>query len=160
MLSGWSLQQTMSLDKHLAAEYRRRTLNNRSYQEESLFQPAESGGLGFRRLSSVIQDRKKSIVDRLRDSPRLGCMAVSEMLERSRLPRDVYKTVVLWGDSLMAYVAASSQRLRPPAAILDRGLDLSLVDFLGKPWGPYLLAYGASDLVATVYRGLQGGGRH
>ena len=74
VLSGWSLQQPLSLDKHLAAEHRRRTLNNRSYQEESLFQPAESGGLGFRRLSSVIQDRKKSIVDRPRDSPRLVCM--------------------------------------------------------------------------------------
>ena len=61
VLSGWSLQQTMSLDKHLAAEYRRRTLNNRTYQEESLFQPAEAGGLGFRRLSSAIQYRKKAL---------------------------------------------------------------------------------------------------
>ena len=79
------------------AEYRRRTLNNETKQEESLFQPAESGGLGFRRMSSVIQDRKKSIVDRLRDSPRLVCMAVSDMLERGRLPRDSARTVMLWG---------------------------------------------------------------
>ena len=120
----------MSLDKHLAAEYRRRTLNNRAYQEESLFQPAEAGGLGFRRLSSVIQDRKKSIVDRLRDSPRLVCMAVSEMLERSRLTRNLDRKVVLWGDSLLDYAASSTQCLRPPAALLDRGLDLPLVDFL------------------------------
>ena len=35
-LSGRSLQQTISLGKHLAAEYRRRTLNNMKYQEESL----------------------------------------------------------------------------------------------------------------------------
>ena len=27
----------ISLDKHLAAEYRRRTLNNKTYQDESLF---------------------------------------------------------------------------------------------------------------------------
>ena len=48
VLSGWSLQQTISLDKHLAAYRRRRqTLNNETYQEESLFQHAESGGLGF-----------------------------------------------------------------------------------------------------------------
>ena len=65
VLSGWSLKQTISLDKHLAAEYRRRNLNNKTYQEESLFQPADSGGPGFRRLSSVIQGRKKSIVDRM-----------------------------------------------------------------------------------------------
>ena len=63
VLSGWSLQQTISLDKHLAVEYRRRTLNNKTYQEVSLFQPPESGSLGIRRLSSVIQDRKRSIVD-------------------------------------------------------------------------------------------------
>ena len=61
MLSGWSLQQSISLDKHLAAEYCRRTLNNKTYQEESLFQPADSGGLGFRRLSSVVQGRKKKM---------------------------------------------------------------------------------------------------
>ena len=80
---------------HLAVEYRRHPLNNKTYQEESLFQPAEAGGLGFRRLSSVIQDRKQSIVDRLRDSPRLVCMAVSEMLKRSRLTRDLSRKVVL-----------------------------------------------------------------
>ena len=50
VLSGWSLQQTMSLDKHLAAEYRRRTLNNRTYQEESLFQLAGLGSGGCPRL--------------------------------------------------------------------------------------------------------------
>ena len=88
VLASWLLQQTISLDKYRAAKYRGRTLNNKTYQEESVFQPAESGGLGFRRLSSVIQDRKKSIVDRLRESPSLVCMAVSEMLERSRLVQD------------------------------------------------------------------------
>ena len=69
----------------------------------------------------MIQDRKKSIVDRLRDSPRLVCMAVSEMLERGRLPRDLARIVVLWGDSLFDYAVASYQSLRPPAAILDNG---------------------------------------
>ena len=83
-------------------------------------------------LSSVIQDHKKSIVNCLRDSPRLVCMAVSEMLERSRLPRDSAQKVVLLGDSLMDYAASSNQRLRPPAVILDRGLDLSQVNFLGE----------------------------
>ena len=71
-------------------------------------------------------------MDRLRDSPRLVCMAVSEMLGRSRLLRESEHTVVLWGDSLIDYAASSNQRLRPPAEILDRILDLSLVDFLGE----------------------------
>ena len=118
VLSGWSLQQTMSLDKHLTAEYRRRTLDNKTCQEEPLFQPAESGRLGVRRL---IQDREKSIVDRLRDSPRLVRMAVSEMLELSRLTRDSAQKVVLWGDSLLDYAASSKQRLRPPQAYSTGG---------------------------------------
>ena len=70
-------------------------------------------------------------------------MAVSEMLERGRLPRDSARTVVLWGDSLIDYAASSNQRLRPPAVIFDMGLDLSLVDFLGEH--PQLLR----DLVAN-----------
>ena len=78
-------------------------------------------------MSSVIQIRKKSTVDRRSDSPRLVCMAVSEMLERGRLPRDPARTVVLWGESLIDYAEASNQRLRPPSAILDMGLDLSLM---------------------------------
>ena len=83
-------------------------------------------------LSLVIQDRKKSIVGRLWDSPLFVCMAVSEMLKRDRLPRDSAHTVVLRGDSLIDYAASNNQRLRPPADILDRGLDLSLGDFLGE----------------------------
>ena len=59
----------------------------------------------------------KSIVDRLRDSPRLVCMAVSEMLERGRLLWVSARTVVLWGDSLSEYAASSNQCLRPPAEI-------------------------------------------
>ena len=113
VLSGWSLQQTVSLDKHLAAEYRRRMQNNKSYQEEALLQPPEPGGFGFRRLSSVIQDQKKSIVDRRRDSHRLACMVVSGMLERGRLSRDFARTMMLWGDSLIDFAATSNQRLRP-----------------------------------------------
>ena len=69
--------------------------------KKKLIKPADSEGLGFRRLSSVIQDRKKSIVDRLRDSSRLVCNAVSKMLEWDRLPRDSVRAVVLWGDSLL-----------------------------------------------------------
>ena len=50
--------------------------------------------------------------------------------------------MVLWGYSLIDYAASSSQRMRSPAAILDMGLDLSLVDILGE--NPQLL----SDLAA------------
>ena len=74
----------------------------------------------------------KSIVDRLRDSPRLVCMAVSEMLERDQLLWVSARTVVLSGDSLSEYAASSNQCLRLLAEILDLGLDLSLVDFLGE----------------------------
>ena len=59
----------------------------------------------------------KSIVDRLRDSPRLVCMAVSEMLERGRLLWVSARTVVLWGDSLSEYAASSNQCLRLLAEI-------------------------------------------
>ena len=54
------------------------------------------------------------------------------MLERSRLPQDSAHSMVLWGDSLIDYAASSNQRLQPPVDILDRGLGLSLVDFLGE----------------------------
>ena len=85
-------------------------------------------------------------------------MAVTEMLER-RLPRDSAQKVMLWGDSLLDYTASSNQRLRPPADILDRGLDLSLVDFRGAcGYGGsqtrghlLLLTHLAQDIVTTVY---------
>ena len=67
--SGWSLEESMQLDSILAAEYRRRSKDRSTAQTENIFQPAGAGGLGFRRLSSVIQDRKRAIIDRLQDSP-------------------------------------------------------------------------------------------
>ena len=45
---------TEQFDAKLAAEDRRRTKNKRSSQEEHIFQSAEVGGQGFKRVSIII----------------------------------------------------------------------------------------------------------
>ena len=47
VLSGWSLKFFLELDRIMAREYRRRTLNMKSSREEHIFQSARNGGLGF-----------------------------------------------------------------------------------------------------------------
>jgi len=63
-LSSWSPAQCRSLDKLFAREYRSRTRNISSSQEENLFQPASSAGLGFCRPSVLIHERKLSLARR------------------------------------------------------------------------------------------------
>ena len=70
-------------------------------------------------------------MDRLWISPRLVCMAMSDMLKHGRLPRYSARKVVLWGDSQIEYAATSIQRLNHPAHIFDLGLDCpSLISLL------------------------------
>ena len=90
MLLGLTLKQSMALNELQAAEYRLHTLDNQTYQEVSLFQLPEIRRLGFQRLSSVIQDRKKSNVDRLVVSPPIDRSSVAEILERSRSLQGTY----------------------------------------------------------------------
>ena len=81
--SGWSLAVTLDYDRLLAQEYRRRTLNMKSSQEDHIFQSVKLGGLGFKRLSDVIQKRKKAIVDKMTDSPPSVQLAVRSMIHRA-----------------------------------------------------------------------------
>ena len=50
VLSGWSLSYAKELDRLLALEYRRRSKNRDSSQGEHIFQLADRGGLGFKRV--------------------------------------------------------------------------------------------------------------
>ena len=83
VLSGSSLKFSLELDRIMAREYRRRTLNMKSSQEEHIFQSARNGGLGFKRLSDVIQKRKKAVVDRLDECPQPVQTAVRAMLHQA-----------------------------------------------------------------------------
>ena len=53
-------------------------------QEVNIFLPASLGGLGFRRLSDIIQERKRAIVDRLHESPMELRVAVTAIINRAR----------------------------------------------------------------------------
>ena len=53
-------------------------------QEANIFLPAALGGLGFRRLSDIIQERKRAIVDRLHESPIELWVEVTAMIKRAR----------------------------------------------------------------------------
>ena len=64
VLSGWSLNQSIQFDVELGREYIPRTKNIATSQEANISVPESLGGLGFRRLSDIIQERKRAIVDR------------------------------------------------------------------------------------------------
>ena len=85
VLSGWSLEDPKKLDSIIVFEYLRRTKIHSTDQTENIIQPTESGGLEFKRLSPLIQDRKQAIVDRLQDSPAGVRRAVERMLRWSQL---------------------------------------------------------------------------
>ena len=68
----------------LAREYRRRTKDMATSQDVNMFLPASLGGLGFRRLSDIIQERKRAIVDRLHESPMALRVVVTAMIDRAR----------------------------------------------------------------------------
>ena len=83
VLSGWSLDQSIQFDVVLAREYRKRTKNIATSQEANLFLPAALGGLGFRRLSDIIQKRKRAIIDTLHESSMELRVAVTAMINRA-----------------------------------------------------------------------------
>ena len=83
VLSGWSIAQSVQFDVILAREYRKRTKNMATSQEANLFIPAALGGLGFRRLSDIIQERKRAIVDQLHESPMELRVSVTAMINRA-----------------------------------------------------------------------------
>ena len=65
VLSSWSLEESRLLDKQFAKVYRTISKNMATSQEENIFQPREAGGLGFPRISHIIQDRKISLLERI-----------------------------------------------------------------------------------------------
>ena len=87
---------------------RRRSKDRSTAQAENIFQPPEAEGLGFRRLSSVIQNRMLAIIGRLQDSPPGVCRAVESMLSRARLHNLASQSsgipgVGLWAASVLSY---------------------------------------------------------
>ena len=63
-------------DSKLVAEYRRHTKNKKSSQEKHIIQPAEAGGLGIKRLSIIIQGKKKIRVNSSQDATRMARFAI------------------------------------------------------------------------------------
>ena len=84
VLSGWFLDQSVQFDINLAREYRRRMKNMATSQEANIFPPAALGGLGFQRLSDIIQERKQAIVNHLYESPMDLRVAVTSMINRAK----------------------------------------------------------------------------
>jgi len=76
VLSSLSLEECESLDRRFAPELRKRTKNLSATQTENHFQSASSGGLGYQRISVIIQHRK--LISQLgsplgRPQNQLGC---------------------------------------------------------------------------------------
>ena len=98
------MEQTAKFDVLLAKEYRKRTKDMATSQEANLFLPAALGGLWFRRLSDIIQKRKRAIVDRLHESPMELRVAVTVMINRARRHAQLGqggRHVDLWATSLL-----------------------------------------------------------
>ena len=77
-------------------------------QEANLFYPAALGRLGVRRLSDIIQERKRATVDRLHESPMELRVVVTAMINRARRHAqlgDEGKHVDLWATSLLEYAS-------------------------------------------------------
>ena len=104
--------------------------------EANLFIPAALGGLGFRRLRDIIQEKKRAIVDRLHENPMELRVAVTTMINRAARHAQVGaigKHVDLWAMSLLEYAALGGSNLsqpatlkRPTGCILDNRLGLRL----------------------------------
>ena len=89
-------------------------------QDANLFLPVALGGLGFRRLSDIIQERKQAIVDRLHESPMKLKVAVTAMINRARRhsqPGKGEKHVDLWASSLLEYATLGGANLSQPATL-------------------------------------------
>ena len=83
VLSSWSKRQCTAFDEILAVELRTRSKNLRSQQTEHLFQPKSHCGLGFHRVSSILQERKRALIDRALQSDLFTCRAMEAMLDRA-----------------------------------------------------------------------------
>ena len=83
VLSSWSKRQCTAFDEALAVELRARSKNLRSQQSEHLFQPKTHCGLGFHRVSSLLQERKRALIDRVLQSGLFACRAMESMLDRA-----------------------------------------------------------------------------
>jgi len=127
VLSSWSLAQCRSLDN-----YRSRTRNISSSQEENLFQPASSGGLGFSRPPVLIRERKLSLARRAAGSIDCYTRFTIDALQRRGhpYPYNVQQPCVsldrprsgYWISSLIKYGESASAtlvcQLIPPSADL------------------------------------------
>ena len=132
-LSGWPLDQTIQFDVVRAREFRRRKKNMATSQKANIFLPAALGGIDFRRLSDIIQKRKRATDDRLHESPLELRVAFTIMINRARrLSQMGYtgKYVDLWASSLLEYASLCGANLSQPAIfqrpmtwILENKLD-------------------------------------
>ena len=77
-------------------------------REANQFLPAALGGLGFRRLSNIIQERSRATIDRLHESPMEIRVAVTAMINRASRHAHAgafMKHVDLWAISLIDYTS-------------------------------------------------------
>ena len=63
VLSNWSLKHTLELDNIYAEVLKKKSKHMQSHQGDNMFQPAEHLGMGFSRLTYLIQERKKGLID-------------------------------------------------------------------------------------------------
>ena len=138
VLSNWSRTQTLQFDSILATELRRRSKNLQTSQLDHLFQPAKHGGLGFHRVSSIIHERKKGLIDRALQSDFYTRRAMEQMIARAGVewsqghcsgPIDSYRTG-WWISGVVEHGAAAARALfRPAPTTLD--LNASIYQWLG-----------------------------
>ena len=90
ILSSWSLRECEEIDSIFASELRRRSKNLRTSQAENLYQPVREGGLGFQRVSSMVQQRKRNCIHRVDQTRGPGSLCSWPPQPVSLLPRCPY----------------------------------------------------------------------
>jgi len=149
VLSHWSLDDCLGLDRLLAAEYRRRTKNLRTSQLENLFQPPERGGLGFRRLSTMIQNQKIRLAASMSRGDSVDRLTIAMLTDRAtRLPAGQW-----WFSSVATFrLESGTFPLSPaPRPVPEQvvALDTPLLSLASTPLLPRhrsLLPLGLSDV--------------
>ena len=130
VLSNWSLKQTLELDGIYAAELKKKSKHMASHQGDKMFQPADHLGMGFTRLTYLIQERKTGLINRAMRSDKFTRRAMEMMLARgagqtSGAVVDALdtKTSGLWITSVQEYGEAADRILRKAQQSVSGSLE-------------------------------------
>jgi hypothetical protein len=86
----WSLSQFRELDTILGSLLRDMSHNLRSFPTELLYIPKDNLGMGFNRLSTLIQKRKSSLMHRMIGMGGRECDVMTSLVNRGLTGLDIH----------------------------------------------------------------------